>query len=212
MADVSVVDYGSGNLFSVVRAFEHCGGIARLASTARQISEAPRLVLPGVGAFADGMLGLRERGLEDVIRQYAASGRPLLGICLGMQMLASESEEFGLHRGLQLIPGRVTRLPSADTNGAALKVPSIGWFQLKEPFVRRWDETLLQGTPVGTSVYVVHSFQFAPADRADELASYDYGGHQITAAVQRANVIGCQFHPEKSGPAGLKLLRSFLRL
>ena len=209
---VTIVDYGSGNLLSVTRAFESCGFKPTLSHDAEEVGSAERLVLPGVGAFAHGMQGLRERSLIDPIRRFAASGRPLLGICLGMQMLASASEEFGEHEGLNLIPGRVVPVPAVDLDGCAQKIPHIGWADLTPPVPGRWSNTMFEGTRKGTSVYLVHSFHFVPDNPAHRLADCFYGGHQIAAAVQLGSTLGCQFHPEKSGEAGLQLLAAFLRL
>lgn len=209
---VTVVDYGSGNLFSVTRALEHCGGTPTTALDAAAIDSAERLVLPGVGAFADGMQGLRERGLVEPLRRYAASGRPLLGICLGMQMLAGSGEEFGRHEGLGIVPGRVLPVPAQDTDGTPQKIPHIGWAELEPWHATAWDNSLLHSTPAATAVYLVHSYHFLPDQDSDGLAVCLYGGHRITAAVQRGRTIGCQFHPEKSGPAGLRLLSVFLRM
>lgn len=209
---VTIVDYGSGNLLSVTRAFERCGAVAVLSHDGAEIENAERLVLPGVGAFAAGMSGLRERGLIEPIRRYAASGRPLLGICLGMQMLATVSAEFGEHEGLGLIPGRVVPVPAVDVDGTAHKIPHIGWADLIPASPGRWSGTIFEGTREGTSAYLVHSFHFVPDDPAHLLANCFYGGHRITAAVQSGAAVGCQFHPEKSGEAGLALLAAFLRL
>lgn len=209
-ANVTIVDYGSGNLLSVARAIEHAGGLSGLASTAEDIERAERLLLPGVGAFEEGMQGLRERGLIEPIRRYAQSGRPLLGICLGMQMLASCSEEFGEHAGLDLIPGRVLSVPAQDVNGQPQKIPHIGWADLLPAQPAGWQGTLLGAVPAGTSVYLVHSYHLVPESAAHRLADCEYGGHRITAAVQSGRVMGSQFHPEKSGPAGIEILRAFL--
>ena len=206
----TVVDYGSGNLFSVTRALEHCGASVLAACDAASIDSAERLVLPGVGAFADGMRGLRERGLIEPIQRFAASGRPVLGICLGMQMLATLSEEFGQHEGLGLIPGRVRAVPSVDTQGRALKIPHIGWSALHPPRGTSWHGTILDQTQDGSSVYLVHSFAVVPEDPSHCLAVCSYGGHSITAAVRSGAVTGCQFHPEKSGAVGLTMLARFL--
>ena len=208
---VSIVDYGSGNLFSVVRAFEHVGAEARLAQDAAAIEAAERLVLPGVGAFADGMAGLSERGLVEPIRRFAASGRPLLGICLGMQMLATSSEEFGEHAGLGIIPGRVVPIPAQDVDGRSQKIPHIGWADLQPWQARGWADSPLQDLIQGDAVYLVHSFHFVPDDAQDGLAVCGYGGHRITAAVRSGGTVGCQFHPEKSGEVGLRVLRRFLQ-
>jgi imidazole glycerol-phosphate synthase subunit HisH len=207
---VTVVDYGIGNLYSVGRALEYCGAEVFVTGEADAVERATHLVLPGVGAFADGMQGLRERGLVEPIRRYATSGRPLLGICLGMQMLAGLSEEFGEHEGLGLIPGRVLPVPARDPEGRPLKIPHVGWSALKQPIADRWDGSVLAGTPQGTAMYLVHSFHLVPQDTADLLAVCRYGGHDITAAVQRGNVVGVQFHPEKSATAGMHLLTRWM--
>jgi len=207
---VTVIDYGIGNLYSVSRALERCGGEVTVTADSVQIEAASRLVLPGVGAFADGMRGLRECGLVEPIKRYAASGRPLLGICLGMQMLAGVSEEFGRHEGLDLIPGRVVPVPQTTTDGQAQKIPHIGWNDLVAPRGADWSDSLLRGTPQGTAVYLVHSYFVIPDDPRHSLAHCIYGGHRIAAAIRRGRVVGCQFHPEKSGEAGLAMLAQFL--
>jgi len=208
---ITVVDYGSGNLLSVVRALERCDAKPTVTDSAACILSADRLLLPGVGAFGDGMEGLRARGLIEPILRFAAFGRPLLGICLGMQMLADLSEEFGDHEGLGLIPGKVVPIPPADVQGAMQKIPHIGWAELKAPYPRRWAGTLLEAIREEMSFYLVHSFQFLPLNNAHRLADCLYGGHRITAAVQSGGTVGLQFHPEKSGEAGLAVLRAFMQ-
>jgi glutamine amidotransferase len=208
---VTIVDYGVGNLFSVRRAVETCGATEAVVSgRAEDIARAERLILPGVGAFRDGMRGLHERGLIEPIADYARSGRPLLGICLGMQMLADESEEFGRHEGLGLVPGKVVAIPRTGTDGARLKVPFIGWVPLALPDREAIAASPLRGLAASEAVYLVHSFHFVPDRRADLLATYEFGGHPITAAVRHGNIIGFQFHPEKSGRVGLAIMKSFL--
>jgi glutamine amidotransferase len=207
---VTVVDYGIGNLYSVRRAIETSGAEVRLTADAALIASADRLVLPGVGAFADGMKGLHDRGLVQTIREFAASGRPLLGICLGMQMLASFSEEFGSHEGLGIIPGRVVAVPALATSGERLKIPNIGWRSLQPAPGADWSRTALATTAPGRSVYLVHSYHCVPEDPRHILACCDYGGHQITAAIGTGRIIGCQFHPEKSAAVGLEVLARFL--
>ncbi len=209
---VTIVDYGSGNLFSVVRALEYCGATAVASGEPAAIEAAERLLLPGVGAFADGMQGLRERGLVEPLRRYAASGRPLLGICLGMQMLATSSQEFGHHEGLGIVPGQVVPVPALDVDGTPQKIPHIGWAELQPWSPGGWQHSVLDGTLPDTAMYLVHSFHLVPDAPSDGLAVCLYGGHRITAAVQRGATMGVQFHPEKSGPAGLQLLRRFLAL
>jgi glutamine amidotransferase len=208
---VTVIDYGIGNLFSVGRALERCGAEVTFSGEAAHILAAERLVLPGVGAFSDGMLGLRDRGLVKPIQEFAASGRPLLGICLGMQMMATQSEEFGEHTGLGLIPGRVVPVPATDTAGNAHKIPHIGWSALRPSPGASWAGTPLQDLPEGSPVYLVHSFHVVPDDARDLLGECLYGGHRVTAAIRRGAITGLQFHPEKSGELGLRVLSTFLR-
>lgn len=208
MSRVIVVDYGIGNVHSVLKALRHEGADVALTSEAEAIAAAPRLVLPGVGAFADGVRELSSRGLVEPLKRYLRGGRPFLGICLGMQLLLSESEEFGRHEGLGFFPGRVVKL---DVR-AGVKVPHIGWTPIAEPSHGRFAGTLLAGTSPGTAAYFVHSFSAVPEREEDRLADADYGGFRVSAAISRGRVAGCQFHPEKSGPEGLAMLRRFLSL
>ena len=210
---IVVVDYGLGNLFSVQRALEHCGASnVCISSAIDDVTSADRLILPGVGAFEDGIRGLYNLGLIEPIKSYVSNKKPLLGICLGMQMLATRSHEFGETEGLCLIEGDVIPIPSVTVDGDRLKTPHIGWASLHPGQKSSWSGTVLQDLPVDGSVYLVHSFHMKPTDPSDILAIATYGGHEIVAAIQRENVIGCQFHPEKSGENGLKLLRRFLAL
>lgn len=209
--EVVVVDYGIGNLFSVRRALEHCGAKVNLSSDPEVIARAARVLLPGVGAFGDGMAELCRRGLDEAVCEVAGRGAPLLGICLGMQMLLDESDEFGRTLGLGLIPGRVVPIPAVNTEGRAHKIPHIGWNELVLPPGREnWEGTPLADLVPGTAVYFVHSFMAQPDDPAHRVADCRYGGHAVSAAIGRDNVFGCQFHPEKSGELGLKVLRRFL--
>lgn len=211
MIEVTVIDYGVGNLLSVSRALEHCGARVTITSDAAAILTSARVVLPGVGAFADGMAALQAQGLDTVVRQVAATGTPLLGICLGMQMLFDESEEFGATAGLGLIPGRVVHIPAPTTTGEPHKIPHIGWNELVLPARRdAWQSGLFADIEPGEAVYFVHSFMAEPASPELRLADCHYGGIPISAAVKRDNVMGCQFHPEKSGEVGLKILRRFI--
>ncbi|MEA4912088.1 MAG: imidazole glycerol phosphate synthase subunit HisH [Oscillospiraceae bacterium] len=211
MMKAVVIDYGLSNLLSVKRALEYCGAQVTVSADPADVSAADRLVLPGVGAFADGMAGLRARGLIGPLRGAAAAGTPLLGICLGMQMLFDASEEFGRHEGLGLIAGGVVRIPELDTGGRRQTVPHIGWSALT--LCGGYAGTPLRGFPAGSETYFVHSFEAKPDDPADVVALCAYGGRQLCAAAKSAagNVLGCQFHPEKSGEAGLCILREFLR-
>lgn len=212
MIEVAVIDYGVGNLLSVSRALEHCGARVTVTSDVSTILAAGRVVLPGVGAFANGMEALCSRGLDGIVRKVATAGTPLLGICLGMQMLLEESEEFGSTTGLGLIPGSVRQIPATTTAGEPHKIPHIGWNELRLPAkCDSWRSSLLTGIEPGESVYFVHSFMAEPTDHSHRLADAHYGGIPISAAVQRDNVMGCQFHPEKSGTVGLRVLKNFLQ-
>ena len=204
---ITVVDYGMGNLMSVSRAFEAVGADVRVSGAPAEIEGAERLVLPGVGAFGDGMRGLMERGLVEPIKGYAASGRPLLGICLGMQLLFDSSEEFGEFGGLGLIRGSVRKVPSRGADGQPHKIPHIGWSGIVP--VRDWRGTLLQGIERDVATYFVHSYATEPADEGDRLADTYYDGCRISAVVRHGAIAGCQFHPEKSAAVGLKILANF---
>ncbi|MEO5376544.1 MAG: imidazole glycerol phosphate synthase subunit HisH [Magnetococcus sp. DMHC-6] len=209
---VTIIDYGAGNLLSVRRAFEHFGAQVTIADTHSAIDAADRLVLPGVGAFGKGMEQLQKRRLIWAIQGFATLGRPLLGICLGMQMLLEESEEFGTHAGLGLIPGRVVALPKQDKEGKPLCIPHIGWNGvLPLHTLSDWQKTALEGTKEGENFYFVHSFQAQPTDPTHGLAHCLYGGLPVCAVIHRDNLTGCQFHPEKSGKSGLRVIQKFLQ-
>jgi glutamine amidotransferase len=212
-APVAVVDYGVGNLLSVRRALEHCGATVAVTADPAVILAAKHVVLPGVGAFANGMTALQRQGLTGAVRQVATGGRLLLGICLGMQMLFDDSMEFGLTAGLGLIAGSVVAVPSIASDGRVQKIPHIGWNSLLLPAGREsWNGTLMQDLRPGDAAYFVHSFMANPVDPRHRIADCHYGGIPVAAVVGRDNVLGCQFHPEKSGQAGLSVLRRFLRM
>ena len=215
MKQVTVIDYGLGNLLSVRRALEHLGAEVLVTDRPEEVASAERLVLPGVGAFGDGMAGLRSRGLVEPLENFVERGRPFLGICLGMQLMFDSSEEFGPHQGLGLLPGKVVAM-AADTAAASPerrrdKVPHVGWSPIELPPQRRgWQSSLLAGLTPGEHLYFVHSFTAVPANEEHRLANCPHGGTVITAAVASGNVHGCQFHPEKSGPAGLAVIAAFI--
>ena len=198
----AIVDYGVGNLFSLTSSFAAIGVEAEAVRDPAALARASRLVLPGVGAFADAARALRESGLQETVLALARSGKPLLGICLGMQLLLERSYEYGEHPGLGLIPGEVR--PIAETIPPDLKIPHIGWNALR--FAGK-PCPLFRGVPEGSYVYFVHSYAGTGCGEA-AAALTDYGA-PLTAAVWRENVYGCQFHPEKSGPVGLRILRNF---
>ena len=198
---IAIVDYGVGNLFSLRSSFAAIGAEITVTADPAVIRSAERIELPGVGAFGDAAQKLRATGLDQVLLEQAAAGKPLLGICLGMQLLFTESLEYGRHKGLDLIPGIVR--PIGDVIPAGLKIPHMGWNALQFT----GDHPLFRYIREGDHVYFVHSF-FASDCGADTIAVAEYGA-PLTAAVARGNVMGCQFHPEKSGEVGLNILRAF---
>jgi glutamine amidotransferase len=209
--EVTLIDYGVGNLLSVQRGLEHCGAKVILTADPEQILVAKRVVLPGVGAFGNAMQALERLRLVSVIRELAHRKTPLLGICLGMELLLEESEEFGVTAGLGLIPGRVIPVPDQTLSGETQKIPHIGWSALFPSSASvGWRETLLQDNRRGEAAYFVHSYMAVPTDPAHCIADCLYGGHKIAATIGRDQITGCQFHPEKSGEVGLKILRRFI--
>lgn len=210
---VTVIDYGLSNLRSVQNAFAHCGAETMLTSSPADVRAAEALVLPGVGAFRDGMAGLERLGLVEVIRQKATEGTPLLGICLGMQMLFDASEEFGTYSGLGLIPGRVVKIPDTDLQGHPQKVPHISWDPLFPAGGRTdFSGTVLAGVTPGQECYFIHSYEAKPSHEEDRLADTRYGGRSVCVVAAHGAVVGCQFHPEKSGPVGLSIISQFLNI
>jgi imidazole glycerol-phosphate synthase subunit HisH len=209
--EVRIVDYGLGNLLSVQRGLEYCGAKVTVTSDPAKILSAARVVVPGVGAFSSAMNALRRLGLDSALREVARRGTPVLGICLGMQLLMDESEEFGATEGLGLISGRVVPVPSTTVSGAAQRIPHVGWSALSlSETAPEWKGTLFEDTLPGESAYFGHSLMTVPSDPAHRIAEFLYGGRTVAAAIGSRNVTGCQFHPEKSGPTGLKILRRFL--
>jgi glutamine amidotransferase len=207
--DIVIIDYGMGNLRNVQKAFEHMGIMARISSQASDLAQADGLVLPGVGAFGDAMINLGDAGLVEPIRSLTAEGKPLLGICLGLQLLFDESTEMGLHKGLGIVPGQVVRF-DRGTDGQILQVPHIGWnqFHLSEPGA---SSALLAGIPDGSYAYFVHSYYVVPTDERSVLAVTDYG-IDFASVVGRGKIFGAQPHPEKSQEVGLKLLRNYAEI
>jgi glutamine amidotransferase len=209
--DVTVIDYGVGNLLSVRRALEFCGARVTVTADPAAIMAASHVVLPGVGAFANAMESLRRLNLVDVITTVARGGQALLGICLGMQLLMDESEEFTLTSGLGLIPGRVIPVPPLTASGDPQKIPHIGWNSLlPSAGGADWRGTLLEAVHPGESVYFVHSLMAVPEDGRHRIADCQYGRQPVSAVIGRDNITGCQFHPEKSGDVGLRILRRFI--
>ncbi len=202
---IAIIDYGMGNLRSVQKAFEKVGYEARVTSDPKVVLEAERVVLPGVGAFRDCIRNLEEGGFIEPILRVIREGRPFLGICLGLQLLFTESEEFGLHRGLDVIPGRVVRFADGLKDGDEdLKVPHMGWNQLA---IKRRPPALA-GIADGSNFYFVHSYYVKPDDPSVVATTTDYGG-EFCSSVWKDNIVATQFHPEKSQEKGLAILKNF---
>jgi glutamine amidotransferase len=202
---ITIIDYGMGNLRSVQKGFERLGFTAKVTSDPGEVERAGKLVLPGVGAFRDCMDNLRSGGFVEPIKRHIAAGHPFLGICLGLQLLFTESEEFGRHQGLGIIPGRVVRFPSEMRQGGEeLKVPHMGWNQIT---VCR-EAPIFKGVADGSSVYFVHSYYVVPEDEGVVATVTDYG-ISFCSSIWRDNVMATQFHPEKSQKVGLAMLKNF---
>ena len=201
---VAIIDYGVGNLLSLRSSFAAIGMEAEVTSDPETIRRAERVILPGVGAFGDAADKLRATGLDRVVKEEAARGKPLMGICLGMQLLFDRSLEYGEHAGLGLLRGEIR--PIAERIPAGLKIPQIGWNAL----IRKRETPLLRHLSEGDCVYFVHSYSAVNCEDS-LLATTEYGA-ELTACVGRDNVMGCQFHPEKSGRVGLQILRNFCEM
>jgi imidazole glycerol-phosphate synthase subunit HisH len=201
--EIAVLDYGMGNRRSVEKALAHVGASARVSRGPAELDAAAGLVVPGVGAFPRAMQSLRELGLDELVREHVASGRPVLGICLGMQLAFDSSSELGGAEGLGIVPGEVRALQAGG-----LKLPHIGWNEVR---LQSPGSPLVEGLPERCAFYHVHSFAPVPAEERDVLGVADYGAPFVTA-VQRGSFYGVQFHPEKSSAAGLRLLANFARI
>ena len=202
---IGIIDYGVGNLFSLKSSFEAIGEEVFVSGDKEELSKATGLILPGVGAFADAAQKLRDSGLDEFVRKVASEGKPLMGICLGMQMLFEKSFEYGEHEGLGLLKGQV--VPMQGSIPEELKIPHIGWNALH---ITNKDCPILKDINEGDCVYFVHSYYAQDCD--DSLCATTEYGKELTAAVAKDNVYGCQFHPEKSGAVGMKILRAFSEL
>ena len=206
---IAVVDYGVGNLFSIARACALAGLSPTVTSNPHELATAKCLVLPGIGAFGDAMAALQKRGLVNLLRELGRNGVPIVGVCLGMQLLMEQSHEFGTHEGLGLIPGSVEPLAPAV---AMVKTPHVGWSRLERPRIDArpdpWQGTLLEGTVEGTAMYFVHSYRVVPSAPSVTLAITRYGGLEFCAAIRAGALTGFQFHPERSGAAGLQVYRN----
>ena len=210
---IAIVDYGVGNLFSLQSSLKAIGAEVTVTGDPQVLRDADKIILPGVGAFGDAVEKLRQNGLDQVVIEQALNGKPLLGICLGMQLLFETGEEYGIHRGLGLIPGRVVSMEGVVPED--YKIPHIGWNHLIFPDDRKGHVSgekrpIFKCIEEGDCVYFVHSF-FATDCKESVIADTEYGA-LLTAAVQKDNIFGCQFHPEKSGQTGLSILKAFCEL
>jgi glutamine amidotransferase len=202
---ITIVDYDRGNLFSLGQAVRYVGGQFEITGNPDRVAGADKIILPGVGAFGDGMARIRAKGLLEAIRSANNRGRPILGICLGMQMLADTSEEFGEQEGIGLIPGKVQRLPTEvkDAPGS-YRIPNVGWWALN-PTARAKDEFASC-----KMMYFLHSYVVTPKNDDDITATINFNGQNVAVAIRSGSIVGYQFHPEKSGGSGLSLIRSFV--
>lgn len=204
---ITIVDYTLGNLHNLQQAFESLGCTVNVTGKKSEIEKAEKLVLPGVGNFGAGMTSLKELGLDSAVKTYAKTGRPLLGICLGMQMLLSSSEEDSAVNGLNLIEGEVKRFQPSKETPRSFKIPHYGWSEVSK---KETTPRLLKDIPDNAFYYFVHSYYVDPKDSKHSIGITSYGYNTYTSIINKDNIFGCQFHPEISGPIGLKLLQNFV--
>ena len=210
MTIIAIIDYEVGNIRSIFSAFEKVGATPKLTRDRQEILDADGMVLPGVGAYSHGMEKLKEYGLDAVIKDFAATDKPVLGICLGMQLLLSESHEFGHTEGLGLISGSVKQLHLL--NPQVQKLPHVSWNELQKPNNVRWDKTIFEEIAPEEDMYFVHSFMAVPESESHVLSLTSYSDSQFCSSVKKGNIYGCQFHPEKSAEEGLKIISNFIRI
>lgn len=207
--EIVMIDYGLGNLLSVKRAIQFCGFKTKITSDPKVVVKAKKVILPGVGSFQKAMDELNKKGLTEAITEISQKRVSILAICLGMQLLLDESEENGITKGLSLIPGIVKKIPE-ESNNIKLKVPHIGWSSFSY-FNKKFKPDILNSINTSDYFYFVHSYYSILKNKDFEIAKCNYGGLQINSIIKKNNIIGCQFHPEKSGKAGLKVLKNFCK-
>ena len=206
---IVIVDYGIGNVKSIINAFENQGQKTFLSRDRDIILDADGVILPGVGAFSHGMNNLNKYGLVNILKDYVKTGKPLLGICLGMQMLLEESEEFGSTKGIGLIKGKVIKLPVKQTN--KVKLPHISWSEIQIKKID-WKNTILNDVNIGSDMYFVHTFVAKPDNEDEILSTTEYFGTEFCSSLKKDNIYGCQFHPEKSANHGLIIIKNFINI
>lgn len=205
---ITIVDYGVGNLYSLKRAFRFLRIEADISEDEAFIKKSDALILPGVGSFEAGMKGLKARGLVEVIRKFAELNKPMLGICLGAQLMLGIGHEFGIFDGLNIIKGKVVHFPKLQSNE---KVPHIGWNSVYQSSPR-WKRSIFNSMKENFDVYFVHSYVLVPDNKENVFGLTKYGEYEFCSAIRKGNVYGCQFHPEKSGPVGLKIIKNFINI
>jgi glutamine amidotransferase len=206
---IAIIDYGVGNVKSIRNAFENQEAEVILTRERETILKADGLVLPGVGAFSHGMDNLNKYGLVEIIKDFVKTGKPLLGICLGMQMLLEESEEFGITKGIGLIKGKVIKLPVEQSIN--LKLPHISWNEILPKSIN-WQDTILDNIEENTEVYFVHTFIAKPDNENEILSITKYYDEEFCSSIKKGNIYGCQFHPEKSSKKGLSIIKNFIKI
>lgn len=204
---IVIVDYGVGNLFSLIRAFQFFDTNTVVSSDPDQLKKADALILPGVGSFESGIRGLESRNLSNAIKEAAHNSKLILGICLGAQLLLSEGHEFGIFQGLDIIKGKVVPFPPLPKSE---KIPHIGWNNISPISTDSWNGTILDSLTKKDQVYFVHSYILRPDREENILAISEYGDYNFCSVIRENNIYGCQFHPEKSGKTGLKIIKNFL--
>ena len=209
--NTTVIDLGIGNLMSIIRGLEYYGAKVTVTSDPTIISNSSHVVLPGDGAFKYAMEQIMKKGLLSTLKNLKKSKTVLLGICIGMQILFDESCEFEETKGLGLISGKVVPIPNKSIDGKKITIPHMGWNNLlATEYFKNWNNTFLEDNKINDEVYFIHSYMAVPSDDSNRVADCIYGGHKIAAVVTKDNITGCQFHPEKSGKLGLKILKKFL--
>lgn len=209
---VVIIDFKLSNLYNVMRACEFVGLHSLVTSEKKALEEAVGVILPGVGAFGDAMANLEKLDLVGPIKDSINSGKPFMGICLGLQLLLTESEEFGCHHGLDMFAGKVVKFPGVSAENQNFKVPQVGWNKISPKEGRGWSTSMLNGLSDGEYMYFVHSYYVVPADEKIVLSQTDYEGIKYCSSIQQGNVFACQFHPEKSAAMGINIYHNFKKM